>query len=103
MNELAHASLAELANRLESGATSSRDVVESCLARIAAHDPKIHAFVEVWQDDARRLADARDAERATGLVRGPLHGVPLHIGAIRCAFSNLLGSLALPPLLRLRW
>ena len=38
----------------------------ACLARIAAHDAKLHAFVDVYADDARRLADAADLERAAG-------------------------------------
>ncbi|MFO1304051.1 MAG: amidase [Burkholderiales bacterium] len=70
-------SLGELATMLRKRETSSREIVDACLARIAAHDAKLHAFVDVYADDARRLADAADLERAAGVVHGPLHGLPI--------------------------
>ena len=71
--------LAELARRLDAGATTSVAIVEACLANIDAQDAKLHAFVEVWRDDALRLARAADLERDAGWVRGPLHGLPIAI------------------------
>ena len=70
-------SLTDLSAALASGATTSRDIVAACLARIDAHDAKLHAFVDVYRDDALRAADAADLERRAGLVRGPLHGLPI--------------------------
>jgi aspartyl-tRNA(Asn)/glutamyl-tRNA(Gln) amidotransferase subunit A len=75
--ELSFLSLSELASLLAGGKTSSRAVVEGCLARIDTLDGKLHAFVEVWHDDALAMADACDLERRAGLARGPLHGVPI--------------------------
>jgi len=57
--------------------TTSRAIVDACLARIASLDGKLHAFVDVYADDARTLADAADLSRAAGVVRGPLHGLPV--------------------------
>ena len=76
-HDLTFRSLGELASMLAKRETSSREIVDACLARIAAHDAKLHAFVDVYAGDARKLADAADLERAAGVVRGPLHGLPV--------------------------
>ena len=76
-HDLAARSLGELSLLLSRREASSREIVDACLARIASLDAKLHAFVEVYADDARRLADAADLERASGVVRGPLHGLPI--------------------------
>ena len=56
---------------------SPLDVVEALLARIAAADRKLHAFVEVYADDARLAAEAAGKAIASGYGIGPLHGVPI--------------------------
>lgn len=55
------------------------DVTEQCLARIASRNPAINAFVHVCADDARRQAEAADADMAAGRYRGPLHGIPISL------------------------
>ena len=70
-------SLSDLAGRLARGETTSRALVEACLARIDERDGKLHAFVDVYRDDALKLADAADIERGAGATRGPLHGLPV--------------------------
>ncbi|MEO8506017.1 MAG: amidase [Betaproteobacteria bacterium] len=70
-------SLVELGALLARGDTTSRALVEACLARIAADDGKLHAFVDVYREDALRLADAADLERSVHALRGPLHGLPI--------------------------
>src|SRR5206468_1709918 len=47
------------------------------LARIAAIDGRLHAYIDVYDDEARALAKAADLERDAGVVRGPLHGLPI--------------------------
>jgi aspartyl-tRNA(Asn)/glutamyl-tRNA(Gln) amidotransferase subunit A len=69
--------LSELAARLARGEVSSRQIVAACLERIDAHNGKLHAFVEVWREDALAAADAADRERRAGRVRGPLAGLPV--------------------------
>jgi aspartyl-tRNA(Asn)/glutamyl-tRNA(Gln) amidotransferase subunit A len=56
---------------------SPLDVVEALLARIAAEDRKLHAFVEVYADEARLAAEAAGKAIASGHRIGPLHGVPI--------------------------
>ncbi|HKE39604.1 MAG TPA: amidase [Casimicrobiaceae bacterium] len=76
-NELAWLSLGELSRQLDAGETTSRQIVESCLARIAALDSQLHAFVEVYAETALDCAGAADLARKGGLSRGPLHGLPI--------------------------
>lgn len=69
--------LTELSRRLAAAETSSREIIDACLARIAAIDHHLHAFVEVYGESALDAARAADLERKAGLVRGPLHGLPI--------------------------
>jgi len=69
--------LAELAAGLSAKHFSSRDVVDALLRRIAKADGKLHAFTEVYANEARALANAADKARASGFPLGPLHGLPV--------------------------
>ncbi len=66
-----------LAAEIAARRLSPVDVVEALLARIAAHDAKLHAFIEVYADDARLAAEAADKAIRSGHAVGPLHGVPI--------------------------
>jgi len=79
VNDLHWLSLTELAQLLVSGAASSREIVATYLDRIAALDGHLHAFIEVYRDDALAAAAAADRERHSGEARGPLHGLPIAI------------------------
>ncbi|MCZ8185689.1 MAG: amidase [Beijerinckiaceae bacterium] len=61
------------------GAHSSRDILERCLATIAAENEALHAFIEVFEGPARLRADELDRAVANGPQVGPLHGVPIAI------------------------
>jgi aspartyl-tRNA(Asn)/glutamyl-tRNA(Gln) amidotransferase subunit A len=76
-NDLHWHSLTELSRQLAGGETTSHEIITACLARIDALDGKLHAFIDVYRDDALALARAADAERKAGLIRGPLHGLPI--------------------------
>ena len=58
---------------------SAVDLLESCLARIAAREAEVHAWVRVDDAGARAVARERHAEARAGRLRGPLHGVPVGI------------------------
>jgi amidase len=76
--ELEEATIAELQAQMASGQLSSAELVDLYLERIEAIDvegPALNSIIEL-NPDARRLARARDNERANGNVRGPLHGIP---------------------------
>jgi aspartyl-tRNA(Asn)/glutamyl-tRNA(Gln) amidotransferase subunit A len=70
-------------NELSAGLAARRfspvDVVEAHLARIAALDPRLHAFVEIYAADARLAAEAADKAHRSGHGLGPLHGIPIAI------------------------
>ena len=77
--EVWEASILELQAALESGAATSVDLVDAYIARIAAYDragPTLNAIIRL-HPGAREQAWRLDAERASGRVRGPLHGIPI--------------------------
>jgi aspartyl-tRNA(Asn)/glutamyl-tRNA(Gln) amidotransferase subunit A len=59
--------------------TSATDRLESALAAIDEHDKRTNAFILIDRDGARAAAKAVDDERARGVDRGPLHGMPISI------------------------
>ena len=64
---------------MRAGRLSAEALVDAHLARIADRDGAVGAFVHVAADEARARALALDAERADGVRRGPLHGVPFAV------------------------
>src|SRR5215831_8559407 len=71
----------ELETRMRSGAETSASLVRQYLARIDAIDqrgPGINSIIEL-NPDAAAIAAQLDAERKSGRVRGPLHGIPVVI------------------------
>lgn len=72
--------IASLARDLADGRTTSRALVEDCLARIA--DPEgegARAFILVDADGARKAADAQDTLRKAGAAPSALAGIPIAI------------------------
>ena len=72
-------SLATLRDEIVSGATRSAELTEGYLARIAARNPEINAYLSVAAESARSTAEAVDAAAKRGDPLGPLAGVPLGI------------------------
>jgi amidase len=70
------ASIADMQAAMKAGRTSSHDIVQQYLTRIAKYEDLLHAAITV-NPKALEEADARDRERAQGRVRGPLHGIPI--------------------------
>jgi amidase len=98
--DLEEASVASLQQRMASGQDTSRSLVDKYLARIEAIDrsgPALHSVLEV-NPDARTIADQLDAERKSGRIRGPMHGIPILIKdniATADRMMTTAGSLAL--------
>jgi amidase len=73
------ASIAELQSAMKDGRLTSARLTGRFLERIEQFDrsgPRLNAVLEV-NPQAGEIADALDRERASGGVRGPLHGIPL--------------------------
>jgi aspartyl-tRNA(Asn)/glutamyl-tRNA(Gln) amidotransferase subunit A len=71
------ATVAELSRAYAEGVLSPVDVVDALLERIRKRDSALHAFIAVYEADARLAAEAaHKAMRARHRV-GPLHGVPI--------------------------
>ena len=68
--------LADLADAVASGHTTSVALVSECLSRIERDDPAINAVVAVRADAALREAATIDARRERGEPLGPLAGIP---------------------------
>jgi len=91
--------VASLQARMADGTLTSRALVQAYLERIAAIDdagPTLRAVLEA-NPQALEEAAARDAERASGRVRGPLHGIPVLLkdNTDATPMANSAGSLAL--------
>jgi len=68
----------ELAQALANGTTTSRALVEDCLARIS--DPAgegSRTFIKVYAEQARAMADAMDTLRRVGRAPGRYAGIPI--------------------------
>jgi amidase len=74
--DLQNASFVELEQAMASGRLSSRQLTAAYLDRIKAYDGPTNAMRTI---NKHALADAArlDAERKSGHVRGPLHGLPI--------------------------
>jgi amidase len=74
--DLQAASISDLQVAMGQGRITSVDLVDAYTARIAAYDGKLNS-IRLASASARAQAAALDAERRGGLVRGPLHGIPV--------------------------
>jgi Asp-tRNA(Asn)/Glu-tRNA(Gln) amidotransferase A subunit family amidase len=95
-------SIPELQAALQSGAVTSRRLVELYLARIDAYDRRGPALRAMISRNPRALEQAAelDSERAARGPRGPLHGIPLVIkdNFDTAGLPTTAGSLALATL-----
>ncbi|MBK5298204.1 MAG: amidase, partial [Vicinamibacteria bacterium] len=89
----------EARDRMAAGTLTSHALTQAYLNRIGAIDdagPRLDAVIEL-SPKALAEADALDAERKAGKVRGPLHGIPVllkdNIDVV--GMANSAGSLAL--------
>lgn len=96
---IAESDIAGLQAQMRDGTLSSHALTQAYLDRIAAIDdagPRLNAVIEL-NPDALAEADARDAERKAGKLRGPLHGIPMLLkdNIDVTPMVNSAGSLAL--------
>jgi amidase len=78
-HELWSAGFTTLSRDIARGAISPVDLTELMLERIALYDGRLHSYVAVAADVARRAAVEAAQEIKAGRWRGPLHGVPMAV------------------------
>ena len=79
MKEITYASVRQISEAIRKKEISSKKVVEACLDRIEAVNPKLNAVVQLRAEEALQEAERADSELLRGEPRGPLHGVPMTI------------------------
>lgn len=91
-----HDSILETADLLRRRKVSPVELTRECLARIAAKNPTLNAFITVAEETALIQAREAEAEIMRGNWRGPLHGIPIAVkdiiditGLSTTAASNL--------------
>lgn len=71
--------LVEIGRRVQARQISSVEVTQTVLNRIARLDARLKSYVTVTAGLALAQARQADAEIAQGVIRGPLHGVPIAV------------------------
>lgn len=71
--------ISEIITAITSGTKSAEEITRYYLEQIAAKNPQINAFVEVFEEDALTQAKAVDAKKMRGEKLGRLAGVPIAI------------------------
>lgn len=87
----------QLRAMMRSGELSSRALTTGYLRRIKRLNPRVGAVIET-NPRAVEIAMLRDEERRAGMIRGPLHGIPVLIKdniAVKGAMETTAGSRAL--------
>ena len=69
--------LGELGSMLNRGDLSSVELTRHLLGRVSKADQALHAFTEVYADQALALAKAADQARSSRMPLGPLAGLPV--------------------------
>jgi aspartyl-tRNA(Asn)/glutamyl-tRNA(Gln) amidotransferase subunit A len=86
--------LTQVAGQLRDGTADPVRLVQQVIEAIDASQAQLNAFVTVAADDAIRDATRARDELASGLDRGPLHGVPVGVKDIvdTAGLTTTMGS-----------
>ena len=74
--DIAYATVAELAKWIEGKQISSERLTKIYLERLERYNKELNCVITLTTDHALQQARAADAEIAAGKYRGPLHGIP---------------------------
>jgi len=99
MPDLADVPAVELVQLFAAGDVRPTEVLELVLERVDAWEPKIGAFTQLLEAEARASARSSDARYATARPLGPLDGVPMTVkeNIATAGDPYRLGTAATPP------
>ncbi len=72
-------SISQAATLIRGGQLRPTELVDHCLMRIRQIEDRVHAWVRVDEQGARREAERLDESARQGRFLGPLHGIPIGI------------------------
>jgi amidase len=78
-DDVCYFDLMEVGRRIQARQLSSLDVTHAVLERIARVDSHLKSYATLTADLAIAQAEKADAEIGQGIIRGPLHGVPVAV------------------------
>jgi amidase len=90
-------SIRRLGEAYRHGETTPTAAARALLDRIAAEEPRLHAYAHLAPDITMAQAEAAERELAAGRDRGPLHGVPIGIKDL-CATRDMPTHAGMPKL-----
>jgi len=76
--DIVEASILDMQNAMQRGRVTSKELVLQSFARIAFYKDLLNPTISLYRD-AVAEAELLDVERARGVYRGPLHGVPVAV------------------------
>lgn len=89
----------ELGKKIQAGEISAVEAVQESLARTRAMEERVHAFVNLDEENALQKAAKVQAQIEAGTLTGPLAGVPMAIkdnmctkGVLTTCSSRILGN-----------
>ena len=84
MDDILHASIAQLAVLIRKGEISPAELIETTFQAIDRHEPQLNAFITLFREESLESAKQAEAEIRGGTDRGPLHGIPIALKDIIC-------------------
>lgn len=78
-DELHYATLTDVAQRIKSRELSPLELTKSMLSRIEAVDSRLRSYATVTSERALAAARVAEEEIASGVYRGPMHGIPIAV------------------------
>ncbi|MYE89198.1 amidase [Candidatus Poribacteria bacterium] len=77
MDDILHASIAQIAVQIRKGEISPVELIETTLQAIDQREPQLNAFITVFSEESLERARQAEAEIRNGEDFGPLHGMPI--------------------------
>ena len=77
MDDILHASIAQIAAQIRKGELSPVELIEMTLETIDQCEPQLNAFITVFREESLESARRAEAEIRNGRDLGPLHGIPI--------------------------